>query len=374
MTLSGRMVRASLLLGTLVLAACGGPGVATPRASRSAAPAPAPTIAPSATSRSSYAIAVLAPDLHTVLFLGGDGSTLARVTSPPDSATFPASAAGRLWYQGMDGHLRTVGIDGRQTDMGVLQGLGPGAGATAAGLAVSADGRRWAWGECVCANSNGRARLYVGGVDAAARVVLDEPTTNEVLNPLAWTARGLFVARQATGLGGCCYFPDEVGVRDMLLVDPTTLQLSQTWKGCATAHASALGAFACTGPVSTVHLPDGSTRTVAPTKPAVVVGWVRVDDVGGRVVLGVIHSRGNGDGGCPCTIDTEAVALGDGAITKLADQMTPDDVLPDGRIVAKATPVMPGQDTVADWIVSPDGTRTRLGPDSARFLAVVSLP
>lgn len=367
-------MRCTMLVAIAVLlAGCSGPTAATP--GPTATPTVAPSAHPSATPRP-YAIAVTTSDARTIVFLAGDGRTLGQTSFP--SPTFGlTTAAGQLWYVDQDKHLRAVGVDGRVSDLGVLQGLAA-AGATAFGLAVSGDGRRWAWGECSnCLGAGGRARLYVGGVDAHEQLVLDDPTSNAVLVPLAFTARGIIVARSATGLGGCCYFTPESGHRDVLLVDSATLQLSRTWNGCAAASPSPSGAFACVGGTVTVNLPDGSTRSVIPTQPVRNVGWALVDDAGGRVVFGVVHSRGQGDGGCPCVIDTEVGGLDGGTVTKLVDQMTPDDLLPDGRVVATSTPstpVLAGQGTVADWIVSPDATRVRLGPEGARFLAVLTLP
>lgn len=182
------------------------------------------------------------------------------------------------------------------------------------------------------------------------------------------------MARSATGFGGCCYLEPETGHQDMLLVDPITLQVSQTWKGCVAAYASPLGSFACTGRVLTAHLPDGSTRTVTPTPPVTDDGWAQVDDSGRRVIFAVVHSRGAGGGGCPCKLDTEANSLADGSVTVLADQMLPDAPLPDGRVIMTSAPAVPDEGPHATWILSPDGTRVQLGPVGAQFMAVIALP
>ena len=257
------------------------------------------------------------------------------------------------------------------SDMGVLQSLAV-PGALAFGLAVSQDGRRWAWGGCVgCAPNVGhmRARIYAGGIDIPDKLVLDEPSANPVLIPIGYTPRGIVVARTATGIGGCCYIPPEAGHRDVLVVDPTTFQISQSLNGCNAAYTSPQGSFVCTStPPMTVHLADGSTRSVAAGG-----GWVHVDDSHGRVVFTLIHSRGQGDGGCPCKMDVEAAPLDGGPVTVLADQMTLDDVLPDGGIVAATAPVLPGQGALADWIVRTDGTRVQLDQAGGPFVAVLPL-
>jgi len=365
----------SLLALALAAAACG-PVAATPRspgvpAAASPTPAsPSPTPTPQR-----YVIAVVEPIHGTVSFLDSEGRQSGQATIPWPVAT--ATVAGRLWYVDAANHLRAVGVDGQASDMGALQGMtAAGPGGMVYGLAVSGDGRAWAWGECAgCGSSGGRARVYTGGVGAAEKVVLDEPASpNEVLIPLGYTAHGLVVVRAASGFGGCCYLPPETGHEDVLLVDPTTMQVTQTFKGCVSAYATPLGSFACTGSTVVVHLPDGSTQTVTPTSPLALVGWVHVDDAGGRVVFGVIHSRGQGGGGCPCKIDTEAAALNGGSVTTLADQMLPEAVLPDGRIVATMAPMIPGSGPYSIWIVSPDGTRVQLGAATSELVAVLPLP
>jgi len=304
--------------------------------------------------------------------VGADGSTVGRGTLP--SPVGVVAAAGRLWYVDSANHLRTLGVDGRAADMGVLQSLAASGPGSAGGLAVSADGRRWAWGVCSgCSGSGARTRVYLGGIDTPEKLVADESTTNQVLIPVAYTSRGVVVVRSASGLGGCCYLSPEDGHTAVLVVSPGALQPGPTLPSCVTAYASEAGSFACVGRMVTVHLADGSTRAVMPTQPVAQVGWARVDDAGARVVFTVLHSRGQGDGGCPCNLDTEAGSLSDGSVTKLADQMTLDDLLPDGRIVATSAPALPGEGPTVDFIVSPDGTRMRLGPDGESFLAVVPM-
>jgi len=72
-------------------------------------------------------------------------------------------------------------------------------------------------------------------------------------------------------------------------------------------------------------------------------------------------------------MDVEAAPLDGGSVTVLADQMTLDDVLPDGGIVAATAPVLPGQGALADWIVRTDGTRVQLDQAGGPFVAVLPL-
>jgi hypothetical protein len=304
-----------------------------------------------------------------VRFLRPDGSQLAQASAP--SIEYATAAAGRLWYiHQLDGHLHSLAPDGSALDLGVLEGL---PGNPASGLAVSSDGGKWAWGVCTGCNSGaGRARVYIGGVRTAARLALDEPTVNKVLDPLAWTPRGIVVARDVTGIGGCCYLLPESAARDAMLLDPATLQLTTTWSGCMTSFVSPKGSFACG---LTVHLADGSTKAATPLPPVVGVGWAHVDDARQRVVFTVLHNRGQGDGGCPCLIDTEAADLKTGAASKLVDQVTLDGLLPDGSIIVQSAPAVPSGAMHQEWVVSPDGTRVQLGPDAGvELLAVIPQP
>ena len=63
-----------------------------------------------------------------------------------------------------------------------------------------------------------------------------------------------------------------------------------------------------------------------------------------------------------------------GSVTTLADQMLPEAVLPDGRIVATMAPMIPGSGPYSIWIVSPDGTRVQLGAATSELVAVLPLP
>lgn len=352
------------LLAVLALAACAGPDAPSSRPAGTTAAA-SPTAVPTTTPRSSV-VALMTP-AGMVLFVDPAGRTVTQVSVASPIAT--SAAVGQLWFVDQARHLRALGIDGRVSDLGVLRGL-TAPGATAWGLAVSDDGRRWAWGELIGAST----RVYVGGIDTPERVALDEATTNRAFVVLAFTARGIVVARSATGLGGCCYLPPEYGHKDALLVDPATLQVSLRWDGCATASATPLGSFACTGAALTAHPADGQTQAIAPIGPVVTAAWAHVDEAGRRLVFGVVHTRGQGDGGCPCRIDTEDAALDGGAATRLADQVLPDAVLPDGRLVVASAPAVPAQAPPSHWLLSPGGARTQLGPDGAEFLAILTTP
>jgi hypothetical protein len=369
-------LRTALVVTSFVAAACTAPVTGAPHSTGTAAGSPvAPSTSPTATPRQ-YVVAVWASSADTVLFQNSQGSTVGQAKVPRTTAAI-AAAAGQLWYIDTDKHLRAVGVDGHVSDMGVIRSLAV-PGAVAYGLAVSEDGHRWAWGGCVaCAPSAGdaRARIYAGGIDIPDRLVLDEPTSNPVLLAIGFAPSGIVVARSATGIGGCCYIPPEAGHKDVVVVNPTTMQVSQSLTGCVAAYASPQGSFVCTSTSAlTVHLADGLTRSVTPMSPVVGVGWAHVDDTHSRVVFTVIHSRGPGDGGCPCMIDVESAPLDGGSVTVLANQMTLDDVLPDGGIVATTAPSLPGQGTAAtDWVVRPDGSRVQIGQAGAQFLAVLQL-
>jgi hypothetical protein len=163
-------------------------------------------------------------------------------------------------------------------------------------------------------------------------------------------------------------------VLDTMLVDPATLTVSATWPGCHTGYVSPKGSFACAVTPMTVHLADGSTHSIVPISPVTQIGWIHVDDAGNRAVFGVIHSRGQGMGGCPCVIDTESAGLSNGVSAKIADQMLPLDILPDGRIFASSAPALPELTQSLPtklWVLAADGTQTQVATGPRDFIALV---
>jgi len=321
-------------------------------------------------------------DRATLLFLRDDGTLLGTHTFDSSTSTFTASttAAGRLWYvASSDDHLRYLTPDGTfETDLGALQDLGN--GNFISGLAVRADGKRWAWGvEIAGAVGPTRTRIDVGGVGVATRVTLEEQATNHVLTPIAWTSQGILVARDATGIGGCCYLTPEIAGRDAMLVDPTTLQMTKNWPGCATAAASPEGSFACVTSASrparlTVHRTTAPDITVTALPPSREVGWALVDDAYNRVVFGAVHSFGNGGSEGPYAVDTESGDLPGGVVSVLADHATPVAALPDGRVVVTSAPARLSGSTSTVSVQAPSGASQQLGPEGAEFVGAFPLP
>ena len=313
----------------------------------------------------------------TVQFLRPDGSELGHAAIP---IAFDYSAVdGRLWLiNSTSGHLIAVSPDGSSVDFGALEGAG--GLSSGFGLAVSPDGRSWAWGVCMAcdaAASTADARIYVGGIGSPTKLIYEKQVggggTGTIFVPKGWTAKGVIVDRERNGVGGCCYFPPESLGLDTLLIDPATSTVVATWPGCDTAFVSPSGSFACAAASITVHLGDGSIKTIVPLGPVADIGWVHIDDMHRRVVFTVLHSRGHGDGSCPCAIDTESGNLVTGTVTKLADQVTLDGLLSDGRLIVRSAAVLPGTGPWTEWIVSADGTQVQFGPsDGLQVLGVLS--
>ena len=313
-------------------------------------------------------VVLVESDGNTLDFVRDDGTTLGTFKYPSGvSETASAAAAGRYWYvSGSANHLHSVTPDGMDTDVASLADLD--GGNLINGLAVSSDGQRWAWG--VLQNpgsSNARTWIDVGGMGVATKSAIAEATNNPVLIPLAWTLRGIVVSRSNTGIGGCCYLTPETAGREVMLVDPGTLMLVNTFGGCASSFVSAAGSFACAGSTIQVHTAGGSDVAVAAQPPVSQVGWAIVDDAGKRVVFAVIHSTGGGGDG-PYVIDTEQGDLTTRTVTKLFDQATPDYVLPDGRIIVSSAPQAPnsGQGYGAS-LRSSSGSSLQLGPQGSQF-------
>ena len=362
------------------LAACGGSGSQLlPSASGSAIATPAPP-------PPHYVIVTRALDTGTLYFVRDDGVLLGSHSFGGDVSGLTAyvastSAAGRFWYIARsDGHLHSITPNGADADVAELPDVVGSSSPGGEGLAVSPDGTQWAWGVLLGSGPTGpwQTRVDLGGVGRTARHALEEPTSNYVLSPVGWTSGGVLVSRNATGVGGCCYLTPEYGARDAMLLDPTTLQATSTWPGCATAAVSGAGSFACAGPVRTgrilVHKAGGGDITVTAVPPSVWVGWAIVDDSANRVIFGVIHDLGEGSGRGPYIIDTEAGDLTTLGVTKLFDQTTPDAALPGVAVVVTAAPaaVDLANSTVA--LRSASQGSKQLGPKGVAFAGILQLP
>jgi hypothetical protein len=357
--------------GVAVLSGCGASGGSlSPTPSHAASQQPAPTATPKP---QAWVIAYFSGGLH---FVRDDGSVLGSSATAAVIDEF-ATAIGRLWHIANDGHLRAIAPDGSETDLGLLQDVGTSGQNYITGLAVSPDGQSWAWGVTSPGSPGAaaRTRIEVGGVGAPTRIAMSEAASpggepGLVLVPLAWTSRGLFVSRDQTGIGGCCYLWPETGGRDTMLVDPTTFAVVKTWSGCQTKFVSLAGSFACDGSPVVVHQATGADVEVAPIAPVAGLGWIVVDDVQDRVLFAVIHDRGAGAGDGPYVIDTEQANLASRAVSKLYDQATPLATLPDGRVVVAEAPAVPssGQGYRLS-IRSSSGSSAPLGPRDAQFIA-----
>jgi hypothetical protein len=322
-------------------------------------------------------LVLLEMDGVTIDFVRDDGTVLGKHAFASSGSTYLAStgAAGRFWYVGAsDHHLHAVAPDGSDTDVAALADIG--GSNYVNGLAVRADGQQWAWG-VLETGASGPTRMHidVAGSGVATRKALDQATDNPILVPLAWTPRGIVVSRSITGIGGCCYLTPETAGRDVMLVDPSTLQVATQWNACSTAAVSALGSFACiasSGGVSTgavaVHRASGTDVTVTSIAPVEHVGWSIVDDDHNHVLFAVVHSSGAGGGDGPYLIDTEQADLASNTVTKLFDQVTPDVVLPDGRVVVTSAPQVVNGASSSVFIRSPGGSSLQVGPTGAGFL------
>lgn len=356
-----RRWQSRILVVAAVTAGCGtsSPAVtATPTSRPAISATPVITATPSPSPPVSWVIAVENSQDGSILLVRDDGTVLA--TFKPTDTVAHTAAAGRFWYVLRDGQLHSVTPDGIDTDVATLQD-----GANAAGLAVSPDGRQWAWG-ISSEGTSPRVHVDVGGLGLPTRTALDAPSSGGDEQVVAWTSVGVLVGQFGEG-GGCCYIPPEELARGAMLLDPATLQVSQSWPGCATAAATDAGSFACvevfrTGKL-TVHEAAGVTTSVTAEMPAQAVGWAHVDDSRNRVVFGVIHSLSGG-----YRVDTEAGDLATGAVTTLWTQVVPDALLPDGRVVVTSVPLA-STDARAVYVRSETGASHQIGPVDSFFLA-----
>jgi hypothetical protein len=359
------------------LAACGASGGTT------AAPKPTPTATPRGTphpvtaepvSPATIIVVGHAPE-GSLSFFRADGSVAGtHAFSAETSPSAYATANGRLWYVSpSDHHLHSLTADAVDTDVTPLQDAMGGV----FGLAVNPDGTRWAWGVLIGAAGSQRARVDIGGIGVQTTGAIEQSTQGYVLAPLGWTSEGILVARRALGIGGCCYLAPETGARDALLLDPATRQTVSTWTGCATAAVTPAGSFSCVGTSTgtstvVVHRQQRTDVTLDVLTPVRHVGWAMVDDAGARAVFGVVHSSGAGGSAGPYAIDTEVGDLATSKVSAVASAMTPDAVLPDGRLVVTSAPPVP---PLAGFVVSlrsPSGETRQLGTADSFWVADLS--
>ena len=365
----------ALTLFALTGAGCAGApassgATATPSTSSSFPPPPS-----SPSPLGHFAVVMLHGNDAMLYFVRDDGVVLGKHAFNTNDYVASTTAAGRFWYVSRaDGHLRSIAPAGSDTDVAALADVTGQPSAGASGLAVRPDGSQWAWGVTLGgATGPWQTRIDVGGIDLPTRHALEESTNNAVLHPIAWTSLGVLVARDATGIGGCCYLTPEYGARDAMLLDPSTLGATSTWTGCSTAAASNNGSFACAGATVDVHRSTGAEVTVHALSTVAQVGWTVVDDTQNRVLFGAIHSQGRGGAAGPYVIDTEAADLSSGVVTKLFDQATPDAVLPDGSVVVTSAPTSFDYRQLAITVRSTSGTVDQLGPVGSEFVGLVQL-
>lgn len=174
------------IAGTGLGAAACGAGAGTPPSTTTAATSSASTSATSSAEAQKTVIVVGHSPDGTLSFFNDDGTVAG--THAFTSTTVPtafSAAAGRLWYIGAtDHHLHSLTPQGVDTDVAVLDDLNGGA----FGLAVNADGTRWAWGVVLGSSAAHRARIDMGGVGVQTMFALEETTSSTVLDP-RWRGR-----------------------------------------------------------------------------------------------------------------------------------------------------------------------------------------
>jgi hypothetical protein len=367
-----------VMLFALIGAGCAG---APASSNATAAPSPSNSSPPASSSPSPpsplghFAVVTRHDSDGMLYFIRDDGVVLGQHASNIDYVA-PTTAAGRFWYIARaDGHLHSVTPAGTDRDVAALPDVTGQPSAGASGLAVSPDGSQWAWGVTLGgATGPSQTRVDVGGIGIPTRHALAEATTNAVLSPIAWTSLGVLVARDATGIGGCCYLTPEYGATDAVLLDTTTLEATSIWTGCSTAAASNNGSFACAGATVVVHPSTGAEVRVHALSPVSRVGWTVVDDSRNRVLFGVIHTQGQAGRPGPYVIDTEAADLSSGVVAKVFDQATPDAVLPDGSVVVTSAPTAFDYQRLAITVRLASGNVEQLGPTGSTFVGLVYLP
>ncbi len=88
------------------------------------------------------------------------------------------------------------------TPSNTVETLGPLAGYTAGPVIVSPDGQHWMWSSSSPSGTRTNSKLMLATRGAPDRVVAQETSEQNHLQPLRWTATGPTYDRIPTGIGG----------------------------------------------------------------------------------------------------------------------------------------------------------------------------
>jgi hypothetical protein len=246
-------VRAAILLAGLaaLVAACSAP-VARPGPSATPlTPSPSPTPEPV------LAVVDRGASDRTLRLLQLDGHELARAQIAAGATVLGVAGGRAVWLDGQT--LNGLGLDGRVATLGHLPAVPVG------NVVLSQDGSSWAWARNEPQNPPGESTLYIND-----RPLMNVSEPGRVLQPVAWTARGVVVQHATLGLGG--YIPiGGVTGRTLLLNPQTGFQQPLTDDRCFFLALGTDGSLACRVPVEglwgarTVHLvlSDGSKSDVS---------------------------------------------------------------------------------------------------------------
>jgi len=231
---------------------------------------------------------------------------------------------------------------------------------------ASPDGSRWAWSTLDSSNDTPAVTtLHVGGVGLAPKVILSNSETRLFLEPWSWTAAGIWVEHNVSGLGGRYAFAFPTGPVD--LVDPETGRTTRLAvpDGCYVEARAQDGTLACLNRPAAAFSQFNSVTIVRSGSQPLTVQLPKPDynSVGNLVFSAdaaqLLVGADNFDG----TLDhyrTGAVDTRTGALTTLVDGYSPalghgQSLLPDGSLLLARTLQEPGI-----WIQSPSGSITRL--------------
>jgi hypothetical protein len=226
---------ALLLAASLAFAACGGQADnPSPLPSFASTPTPYPTPDPILVS-----VDRGTPSDTIRMRRMSDGTEMAKTDIPSASPIVGVAGGRAVWLEGGT-TLKAMDTQGKISQLGQLS-------APAAGkIVLKPDATSWVWTRTEVQAGQIRSVLYVKD-----KPVVDSTEAGRILQPVAWTARGVVMEHAATGLGGYIPLGDVTGRTEVLNPD-TGDRKALTDESCIFIDLATDGTYACRLPARSV--------------------------------------------------------------------------------------------------------------------------
>ncbi len=359
---------------TFALAGCGGGQFAS---HRSASPAPPPAVAASQPAPTQTPATSPLTSLIAVADEGGDGRITLSLSSLDGHQLAHTTLAPSAPWQGFGvGAGMLTFVDRNElkglTPSNTVETLGPLAGYTAGPVIVSPDGQHWMWSSSSPSGTSTNSKLMLATRGAPDRVVAQETSEQNHLQPLRWTAAGPTYDRIPMGIGGYILFGDSTRGPSYRF-DVVTGQVTPVLTGsnCYLADMAMDGTIACVGGTSqsgvslVVLSPAGHVVEVPLPRPAFnQEGAIAFAPGSGGTTLVIGGATGAGADGAQERYETDVLDVGSREMRHLGPAgLRPADGpwswLPDGSLVAYRPAGAFGGDP-GIYAVAPDGTARKV--------------